>query len=91
MGSTTSVGGLHIVLALTHSLNCDLFPDTAQAYRNENEVGKAIADSGLGREDLWVTSKVSMFGLDELPMRDLAPHSSLDATTCRSQTACTSH
>lgn len=32
--------------------------DTAVAYFNEAEVGKAIRDSGIPREDVWVTSKM---------------------------------
>ena len=32
--------------------------DTAQAYFNEEEVGKAIKKSGIKREDLFITSKV---------------------------------
>ncbi|CDO73354.1 hypothetical protein BN946_scf185008.g117 [Trametes cinnabarina] len=33
--------------------------DTAQAYRNEEEAGKAIRESGLAREDLYITTKFS--------------------------------
>lgn len=32
--------------------------DTAQAYMNEKEVGQAIADSGIPREDIFVTTKL---------------------------------
>lgn len=32
--------------------------DTAVAYFNEQEVGKAIADSGINRKDIFVTSKL---------------------------------
>lgn len=32
--------------------------DTAQAYGNEESVGRAIRDSGLDREDLFITSKI---------------------------------
>ena len=32
--------------------------DTAVAYFNEGEVGRAIQDSGIAREDIWVTSKL---------------------------------
>ncbi|ETY75031.1 aldo/keto reductase [Lactiplantibacillus fabifermentans] len=32
--------------------------DTAVAYFNEGEVGQAIQDSGIAREDIWVTSKL---------------------------------
>ena len=33
--------------------------DTAQMYRNEAEVGAAIAASGIAREDLYVTTKLN--------------------------------
>ena len=33
--------------------------DTAEMYRNEAEVGQAIAESGIPREELWITSKLS--------------------------------
>ncbi|KAI0360739.1 Aldo/keto reductase [Trametes cingulata] len=33
--------------------------DTAQAYRNEEEAGKAIRESGLAREDIYITTKFS--------------------------------
>ena len=32
--------------------------DTAVAYFNETEVGKAIQDSGISRDDIWITSKM---------------------------------
>src|SRR5882672_7937966 len=32
--------------------------DTAQIYRNEAEVGAAVAASGTAREDLFLTTKV---------------------------------
>jgi 2,5-diketo-D-gluconate reductase A len=32
--------------------------DTATMYRNETEVGRAIADSGLDRDDIFVTTKL---------------------------------
>ncbi|SDZ66099.1 2,5-didehydrogluconate reductase DkgB [Pseudomonas sp. NFIX28] len=42
--------------------------DTAQIYDNEAEVGQAIADSGIGRDELFVTSKiwVANFARDKL-------------------------
>jgi len=57
MGSTTSVCDLHNLLAL-RNLSCNLFADTAQSYQIESEVGKAVADSGLARDEFWITSKV---------------------------------
>ncbi|BDR60294.1 aldo/keto reductase [Lactobacillus xylocopicola] len=32
--------------------------DTAVAYFNESEVGQAIKDSGVPRDDIWITSKL---------------------------------
>ena len=42
--------------------------DTAQIYENEAEVGRAIAESGVGRDELFITSKiwVSNFASDKL-------------------------
>ena len=31
--------------------------DTAEMYGNEREVGKAIKDSGLNRDDIFITTK----------------------------------
>jgi 2,5-diketo-D-gluconate reductase A len=41
--------------------------DTAAMYRNEEAVGKAISDSGLAREDLFITTKLNnnAHGYDE--------------------------
>lgn len=32
--------------------------DTAAVYRNEHEVGQAVAESGVPRQELWLTSKL---------------------------------
>lgn len=32
--------------------------DTAVAYFNEQEVGKAVRDSGIPRNQIWITSKM---------------------------------
>ena len=32
--------------------------DTALAYGNEKEVGQGIKDSGIPREEIWVTTKL---------------------------------
>ncbi|MCL4139853.1 UNVERIFIED_CONTAM: hypothetical protein GTU68_017684 [Idotea baltica] len=42
--------------------------DTAQSYNNEKEVGAALAQSAIDREDIWVTTKVDManFGAGKL-------------------------
>lgn len=34
--------------------------DTAQAYENEQHVGRAMAESGVARSDVWLTTKVWM-------------------------------
>jgi 2,5-diketo-D-gluconate reductase B len=34
--------------------------DTARGYENEREVGQGIADSGVPREEIWLTTKVWM-------------------------------
>lgn len=36
--------------------------DTAQMYGNEEGVGKAIADSGIPRDELWITTKLNNDG-----------------------------
>ena len=41
--------------------------DTAQAYRNETEAGIAIRESGLKREEIFVTTKYS--GVDGLDVQ----------------------
>ena len=39
--------------------------DTAQFYRNETDAGLAIRESGLGRDDIFITTKYSgLNGLD---------------------------
>ena len=42
--------------------------DCAEGYENEEFVGRAIADSGIARDDLWVTTKVApeSFGLGQI-------------------------
>lgn len=32
--------------------------DTAHAYRNERSIGRAVKDSGVPREEIWITSKL---------------------------------
>lgn len=38
--------------------------DTAQAYGNEDEVGRGLADSGVPRDEVWLTTKVWLENLD---------------------------
>ena len=35
--------------------------DTALLYANQEAVGQAVRESGLPREDIWITSKVAFF------------------------------
>lgn len=51
--------------------------DTAAAYRNEAAVGRAIASSGIPREELFVTTKLWISGQGETQARE-AFHRSLD-------------
>jgi 2,5-diketo-D-gluconate reductase A len=45
--------------AVSHALDVGYrHLDTATMYRNEREVGRAMRDSGLGREDVFVTTKL---------------------------------
>ena len=41
------------------STHCERNADTAQGYRNEEEAGQAIRESGLARKDLFITTKFS--------------------------------
>src|SRR3954452_22154822 len=50
-------------------------PDTAAAYQNEDAVGRAIAASGIPREELFVTTKLWIQGNGENTER--AFHASL--------------
>lgn len=36
--------------------------DTAQLYGNEVSVGEAVRDSGIPREEIWITTKLNTFG-----------------------------
>ena len=38
--------------------------DTAQAYGNEEEVGRGLADSGVPRDEVWLTTKLWLENLD---------------------------
>ena len=50
-GSTTKAVKTALDLGIRHI-------DTAVAYFNEQEVGQAVADSDVDREDIWITSKM---------------------------------
>lgn len=44
--------------------------DTAHAYQNERGVGRAIKNSGIARDNIWITSKLwpSDYGKDKTPV-----------------------
>lgn len=46
------------LVASSRSL-AERFIDTAQSYRNEGEAGVAIRESGLARQDIFITTKYS--------------------------------
>lgn len=57
--------GVYMVPAAETKKNClDAFEmgyrhvDTAHAYQNEREVGAAVKESGIPREEIWITSKL---------------------------------
>ncbi|KAK4054128.1 hypothetical protein OIV83_001153 [Microbotryomycetes sp. JL201] len=52
--------------------------DTAQGYNNETETGECIAKSGVPREDIWVTTKLSQ--KDGSPNNPPIPLSALRAS-----------
>ncbi|MDE7412943.1 MAG: aldo/keto reductase [Muribaculaceae bacterium] len=43
--------------------------DTAHAYSNERSVGRAVKDSGIPREQIWITSKLwpNEYGSEQTP------------------------
>jgi 2,5-diketo-D-gluconate reductase B len=43
--------------------------DTAQIYKNEADVGQVIADSGIARDDIFLTTKVWFDNLDKTEFR----------------------
>ena len=49
--------------------------DTARAYGNEAEVGRGIADSGVAREDVFLTTKVWIDDADPDRLREAAEDS----------------
>src|SRR5450755_587864 len=56
---TWQMQGQQAQVAVRHALQAGYrHLDTATIYRNEDEVGRAIADSGLDRQDIFVTTKL---------------------------------
>jgi 2,5-diketo-D-gluconate reductase B len=46
--------------------------DTAEYYQNEKEVGQAVKNSGISREDIFITTKIWPDNFNKLP--DIATH-----------------
>lgn len=55
--------------------------DTAQIYGNEADVGKALAESGVPREELFVTTKVWVDKFDPADLID-SVHQSIERLRC---------
>ncbi len=51
--------GAEVIQAISYALNSGYrLIDTAAMYQNEAGVGKAVRESHIGREDIFITSKV---------------------------------
>lgn len=57
--SATSVSRFEKIMSYISTLNSNDCIDTAQSYRNEKETGTALANSGLPRDDVFITTKYS--------------------------------
>lgn len=57
--STTSVSRFRKIVPYITTLDSNDCIDTAQSYRNEKETGIALANSGLSRDDVFITTKYS--------------------------------
>lgn len=55
--------------------------DTAQIYGNEADVGKALSESGVPREELFITTKVWVDKFDPVNLID-SVHQSIDRLRC---------
>jgi 2,5-diketo-D-gluconate reductase A len=53
-GDTAQTAGLALDIGYRHI-------DTAEMYENEEGVGEAVRSSGLDREEVWITSKLSNY------------------------------
>ena len=56
---TWEITGSKAKEATLNALECGYrMIDTAMIYRNENEVGQAIKESGVDRDEIFVTTKI---------------------------------
>jgi len=59
LGTYRSRPGKKTYESVSHALNIGYrLIDTAALYRNENDVGKAVKDSGIPRDEIFVTTKL---------------------------------
>mmetsp|Transcript_34432 Transcript_34432/g.72108 ORF Transcript_34432/g.72108 Transcript_34432/m.72108 type:complete len:394 (-) Transcript_34432:115-1296(-) len=49
--------------------------DTAQMYMNEHLIGSVVKDSGIPREEIWVTTKINVFLAPKIGTREWAVRS----------------
>lgn len=49
--------------------------DTAYAYADQTKIGQALADSGLKREDVFITSKMPLGGYEQRWVTHFDSHS----------------
>jgi 2,5-diketo-D-gluconate reductase B len=61
--------------------------DTAQTYGTEDGVGDAVARSGLDRDDVFVTTKITATNFPRLAdsLHDSLGHLRMDRVKCRSK------
>jgi len=65
LGVYQSRPGEETYKAVSHALKIGYrHIDTAAIYNNEADVGRAVADSGIPREQIWITTKLWTRGLD---------------------------
>ena len=56
---TAPLDGKQCYESVRHALDCDYrHIDTAQMYDNESEVGRAVSDASVPREDIFIVTKV---------------------------------
>lgn len=68
---TWKLNGQECVEGVEHAIDLGYrHIDTAEAYENEEEVGRGIKNSGVDREDLFVTTKVWHDHLDAVSARE---------------------
>lgn len=59
LGVWKADGGQEVEQAVSHALSVGYrLIDTAMVYQNEDGVGRAIAESGIAREELFITTKL---------------------------------